>query len=183
MKHIKLFEEFDLDSFLENPNAGTSGPEIHEGDYIRSIRGFGQVVDVTGDFVKVNLSGSDSPVPTTIPLDMVTKISKEEFDSIGEIGPELKRIADEADDWYEELKIMVTEQDMTISEQTAEKIVDFLENALLDLISMSQKNSNLAAMDDYSRLVNTVSLLSEIAYTVDEELGQRIDAIAENMPG
>ena len=53
MKYIKLFEAFDLDKFLDDPNSqmgNPDSPEIEIGDWTKSYRGIGQVYDIEEDF-------------------------------------------------------------------------------------------------------------------------------------
>ena len=58
MKHIRLYENFDLDAFMKDPDSyfhNDDSPEIEIGDYVSSYRGVGQVLNMEADFVKVQL--------------------------------------------------------------------------------------------------------------------------------
>ena len=176
-KYIKLFEEFDLDSFLDNPNGNSEGDEIQIGDHVKSPRGVGQVIDIRDQFAKVQLSGVDTPVPSTIPISQLTKVDQSESDGVGDLGAEVEAIAHEAQEYLDQLKKMVVDQDMTLVSQTGEKIIDFLEDTLLDLMNMYKKNSNLTSLPQYGRLESIVAQLSHVAQEIDPELGDRIDVI------
>ena len=50
MKHLKIYEDFDLDKFLEDPEGNIhddNDPEIGPGDWITSYRGVGLVLEMT----------------------------------------------------------------------------------------------------------------------------------------
>ena len=59
MKYIKIYEDFDLDKFMQDPEAefqkNEENPEIEPGDYVTSYRGPGQVIDMDDDFIKIEL--------------------------------------------------------------------------------------------------------------------------------
>ena len=50
MKHVKLFEDFDLDKFLQDPDAefakNEDSPELEPGDYVDTYRGHGQLLSI-----------------------------------------------------------------------------------------------------------------------------------------
>ena len=176
-KYVKLFEEFDLDSFLDNPNGNSEGDEIQIGDHVKSPRGMGHVVDIRDQFAKVQLIGIETQVPATIPLSQLTKIDSSESDRVGDLGGEVEAIAHEAQEYLSQLKKMVIDQDMELVSQTGGKILDFLEDTLLDLMNMYKKNSNLPSLPQYGRLESIIAQLSDVAQEIDPELGDRIDAV------
>jgi len=52
MKHVKLFEDFDLDRFLQDPDSefakNEDNPELEPGDWVESYRGPGQLLSIDG---------------------------------------------------------------------------------------------------------------------------------------
>ena len=56
MKYIKIYEDFDLDKFMQDPEAefqkNEDNPEIEPGDYVTSYRGPGQVIDMDDNFTE-----------------------------------------------------------------------------------------------------------------------------------
>jgi hypothetical protein len=111
MKHLKLYEEFDLDRFLDNPEkelADDNSPEINVGNYVDSYRGKGQVLDIDSDFAKVELHNSKGNI-VKVPVFALTKISHEDLTSakVGDSQAELAELVSTMIT-LTQLKIMIT---------------------------------------------------------------------------
>ena len=75
MKYIKIYEDFDLDKFMQDPESefqkNEDNPEIEPGDYVTSYRGPGQVIDMDADFIKIELLDSSKKI-VRVPRNLVT---------------------------------------------------------------------------------------------------------------
>ena len=82
MKHIKIYEDFDLEKFLEDPNSefhDDSNPEIEIGDWVTSYRGPGQLLSINNDIARVQLISGSSAI-ILVPFSALNKITKAEAD-------------------------------------------------------------------------------------------------------
>ena len=80
MKHVKLFEDFDLDKFMEDPESefhDDSDPNIVEGDWVTSYRGPAKFLSLSNGMAKVQLINGPASV-VSVPYDALTNINKEE---------------------------------------------------------------------------------------------------------
>ena len=83
MKHLIIFENFDLDKFLSNP-----GDYIHDemeevgvGSYVETYRGKGQIIGETPEFWILDPMDS-SGKNFKVPKDLVTKLNSDEVKDI-----------------------------------------------------------------------------------------------------
>lgn len=192
-KYIKLFEDyawnpveeddFDLDSFLDNPNAHQSkGTEIEEGDYVTSHRGPGQVLNINGEMAKVQLASSDNYI-ATVPVDMLKKISREEYEQTPQSSKSKERLAEiyrEISEYTEQVQNI--EDEMMIKMVNADQILEYLETALLDVINICKEDPGAVRTDEYSGIVNAFSYLADVVYLVDTEKGDQISAMIDSLP-
>jgi len=146
MKHIRVYEDFDLDKFLEDPEGNIhddDDPEINPGDWITSYRGIGQVLEMpksSNGLIKVQLVNSAKSI-IQVPLELSTKIKKEEAEIASSRTPqttkELEEISNDLDSYSE--AIGAYEDSPSINDP--ESAVDFLEEVLIKLIELKQKDS------------------------------------------
>lgn len=187
MKHVILYENFDLDKFMENPEEyfqDDTRLEIEEGDYVTSYRGTGQVTEIGPILATVRLiDGNDSVVK--VPLENLTKISKEEVKDVisnrVSSQKEIKTILDDLQKFADAIETTSDEGEEKIS-GNLESTAEYLEEILTDIISFKRKDPNTTQYQDYS---NLVSLIARIAHFVmdqgdtDPELQDRITAVLD----
>ena len=109
MKHLIIFEDFDLDKFLSDPEdyLRDNDDEIGIGSYVKSYRGNAQIVGETPEFWIVKMMDS-SEKEVKVPKESVTKMDKSDVESVkGTLSPksntkkELNNISDSIDDLME----------------------------------------------------------------------------------
>lgn len=182
MKHIRLFEDFDLDKFLSDPNSqfhDDSDPVIVEGDWINSYRGPGQVVSISGDMTKVQLiSGSQQIV--TVPYESLTKISKSQAMEIYKRLPNTKK---ELEDIlaqmreYSEISISDDNSGDPVFSGDPQKASEYMEDILVELIDLKNKDPYVPYYTNYGDIISTVSMLCDsILDSIEEpKLRDRIE--------
>jgi hypothetical protein len=187
MKHVILYENFDLDKFMENPDEffhDDSTPEIEEGDYVTSYRGTGQILDIGPVFATLQLiDGPETQVK--VPLENITKITREEAMNIIKnkynSQKEIKGILDYLQKFSDTVG-MTSDDDDEGRSVNLKSTVDYLEEILTDIISLKRKDSHTTSYHDYG---NLVSLVARIAHFVmdqsqgDDELQNRIASILD----
>ena len=139
MKYLKIYEDFDLDKFLEDPEGNIhddNDPEIGPGDWITSYRGIGQVLEMprsSSGLLKVQLVNSAKSI-IQVPLEFATKIKKEEAEiassRIPQTTKELEDISNDLDLYSE--SIGAYEDNPSINDP--ESATEFLEEVLIKLI-------------------------------------------------
>ena len=179
MKYIKLFEDFDLDKFMQDPDAefqkNEDNPEIEPGDYVTSYRGPGQVIDMDQDFVKIELLDSSGKI-VRVPRDLVTKTKKSEVyhdnrshaDEIAELGEEARQ--------YAEIISPDGEDPMNVN---SESIAGFIEDTLIDVLRMYKKDKNVTYLPGYDKLVTSIAVIADMAEQADPSISDRIQAALE----
>jgi hypothetical protein len=188
MKHILLYENFDLDKFMENPDEffhDDSSPEIEEGDYVTSYRGTGQVLDIGPVFATLQLiDGPETQVK--VPIENVTKITREEAMNIIKnkynSQREIKGILDELQKFSDTVGMTPDDEDDESMTVNLKATVDYLEEILTDIISLKRRDPHTTSYQDYG---NLVSLVARIAHFVmdqsqeDDELEKRVASILD----
>ena len=179
MKYIKIYEDFDLDKFMQDPEAefqkNEENPDIEPGDYVTSYRGPGQVIDMDDDFIKIELLDSSKRI-VRVPKDLVTKTKKKDVyqdnkshaEEIAEIGEEVRQ--------YAEIISPDGEDPMNVN---VEAIAGFIEDTLIDVLSMYKKDKNVTYLPGYDSIVNGIALIADIAETADPSISDRIQAALE----
>jgi hypothetical protein len=181
LKYLKLYEEIDLDQYLDSD---PSDPEIMEGDYVSSYRGNGQVIEINGESAKVQLEGAEGKL-ATIPVFALVKISKNELAPVGnpeKLKRELHELTMQVWHYYEDL-VEMGEEDIEVSLENTEKIVDYLEETLVELMSLRNQDPSIPEYEDYTRLVGSMTGLGGIAFANNPDLESRIDAVLSKVPG
>ena len=186
LKHIKLYEEFDLDAFMSNPEEyfhNDESDEIDLGDYVTSYRGIGQVISMDSDFIKVQLIDGPKSV-VKVPSDMAKKIKKKEAMEIASKLPstqnELRSLSDELANYIEVITTTNDDDTETISGNPISS-VDYLEEILIDVISLTQKDTYTTYYREYADLVSGIASLAHsiIEKSADDSLKNRVDVILD----
>ena len=187
MKHIRIYEDFDLDKFLEDPEGNIhddDDPEIGPGDFITSYRGIGQVLEMpksSNGLIKVQLVNSSKSI-VQVPLELSTKIKKEEAEIASSRTPqttkELEEISNDLDSYSE--AIGAYEYDPSINDP--ESAVDFLEEVLIKLIELKQKDSYTIYHKEYSSVLITFGNLVDVimSSTDDQNLIRKVKKIDDD---
>ena len=179
MKHIKLFEDFDLDKFMEDPESefhDDSDPNIVEGDWVTSYRGPAKFLSLSNDMAKVQLINGPGSV-VSVPYDALTKINKEEALKMSrnmiDAKSELERMISEMD---QILKASVEEDEETGGEifiGNEERTVSYLEDFLVDLIDLKNKDTYVPYYTEYG---NFLSQLASLCYLLLDHIGRGMDS-------
>ena len=187
MKHIRVYEDFDLDKFLEDPEGNIhddDDPEIGPGDFITSYRGIGQVLEMpksSNGLIKVQLVNSSKSI-VQVPLELSTKIKKEEAEIASSRTPqttkELEEISNDLDSYSE--AIGAYEDNPSINDP--ESAVDFLEEVLIKLIELKQKDSYTIYHKEYSSVLITFGNLVDVimSSTDDQNLIRKVKKIDDD---
>lgn len=187
LKHIKIFEDFDIEGFMNNPEEyfhDDSSPEIVPGDYITSYRGVGQVIDADSDFLKVQLLDGPRSI-IRVPIEMAKKIKKAEAVEISSNLPantkkELSELATQLNDYISAITVSDDEDIESIS-GNIEKSVEYLEDILIEVISLNKKDSYTTYYRQYADLVSGIASLAHsiIEKTEDDQLKRRVDVLLD----
>ena len=176
MKYLKVYEDFDLDKFLEDPEGNIhddNDPEIGPGDWITSYRGIGQVLEMprsSSGLVKVQLVNSAKSI-VQVPLELATKIKKEQAEiassRIPQTTKELEGISDDLDLYSE--SIGAYEDNPSINDP--ESATEFLEEVLIKLIELKQKDPYTIYHKEYSSILMTFGNLVDVIISSTEDQG------------
>jgi len=187
MKHLKIYEDFDLDKFLEDPEGNIhddNDPEIGPGDWVTSYRGIGQVLEMpkaSNGIIKVQLVDSPKSI-VRVPLELTMKIKKEEAEiassRIPQTTKELDEISNDLDSYSE--AIGAYEDKPSINDP--ESATDFLEEVLIKLIELKQKDSYTIYHKEYSSVIMTFGNLVDviISSTDDNNLIRKVKKIDDD---
>lgn len=183
MKHVKLFEDFDLDKFMEDPESqfhDDSDPNIVEGDWVTSYRGPAKFLSQSNGMARVQLINGPSSV-VSVPYDALTKIGKEEALKMSRnminAKDELNRMNSEMDSI---LRASVGEDDETGEEiftGNDEKTVSYLEDFLVDLIDLKNKDPYAPYYTEYGKFT---SQLATLCYLLLDHIGKGIDSLSNS---
>jgi hypothetical protein len=179
LKHIRIFEDFDLDKFMEDPESqfhDDSDPNIIEGDWVTSYRGPAKFLSLSNGMAKVQLINGPGSV-VSVPYDALTKINKEEALKMSRnminAKEELDRMNSEMDSI---LKASIGEDEETGEEifiGNDEKTVSYLEDFLVDLIDLKNKDTYAPYYTEYGKFT---SQLASLCYLLLDHIGRNIDS-------
>lgn len=187
MKHVKLYESFDLDAFMKDPESyfhDDSSPEIVEGDYVNSYRGVGQVLSMDNDFVKVQLIDGPKSI-VRVPRELINKIAKADAMQIAQAltntRKEIEEMSSDLQDYLDTMTSTDDEETKEIISGDIESSVNYLESILIDVIGLQKKDSYTTSYPQYSQLVSTVAIFAHliIETTEDVEIQKRVDSILD----
>jgi hypothetical protein len=175
MRHLILFEDFDLDKFLSDPEDyfRDNDDEIGIGSYVNSYRGGGQIVDENPDFWIVKLLDS-SGKSVKIPKESATKMDKEEVKTIksnlsskSNTKSELNSISDSIDEFMEN---SVTDEDGEwMYRGNIQTAMDFMNDTVIDIISIYKRDNYMKYYPEFDRLTSLLAILID---NVLESCGQ-----------
>jgi uncharacterized protein (UPF0216 family) len=167
MKHVKLYEDFDLDKFLEDPQSqfhDDSNPDIEEGDWVNSYRGPGQLLMVNQrDTCKVQLLDGPGTI-AHVPREALTKITKEEAMKISRNLPDTQKELKEALEdimRLEETSISYNNGEMYFSGKQ-ENVISYFEDLLVDLIDLKNKDSYTPYYTEFHKILTRVALICDL---------------------
>jgi len=177
LKYTKLFEEFDLDKFMENPEehyGNSEEGEIEEGDWVTSYRGTGQVLKMDKDFARVELTGSKRHI-VMVPVFALKKMKRPETENDFDTKEKLAEISQSLNQYIE---TVTPDEDSRLN--NPEAVVDWVESELLlDVISLSKRDPDTGSYPEYDSIVTQVALLMDIAMESDPDLSERAEAVLD----
>lgn len=186
LKFIRIYEDFDVEGFMENPEEyfhNDESSEIEIGDYINSYRGTGQVVKIGPMFMEVRLFDGASSI-VKVPKDMAKKITKKEAIEISKSLPNTKRELEEMSTGMRNYLSSVVEEDENgneIIKGNLESAVKYLEDILVDIIFLSNKDGYTSYYPEFANLISGVASLAHtiIESTEDQETKSKVDMILD----
>lgn len=185
LEHIVLYENFDVEKFMENPEEffhNDQSSEIEIGDYINSYRGSGQVVNIGPMYLEVKLfDGASSTVK--VPKDMAKKITKKEALDLSKDLPNTKR---ELEQMSQEIlnyldSVIEIEDGKDVIKGNVESAVKFLEDLLVDVIMLSNKDGYTSYYPEFANVISGVAGIAHSIYdsTNDDSLKTKVDKILD----
>lgn len=185
MKYIKLFEEMEL---IQRDDAQSTEPAqtFNVGDTVESYRGKGKIVEIDGDFAKVQLKNSKDQV-VRVPVFSLTLIGQEDLDqlTIRDTQSELQDLVDAAQQYYDylqsESEYSDSDEEM-FSRVNIDKILDFMEEALVEILSIRRNDNAVSDYDEYHKLLNLIATLADAVVSANPEYSDRVDGILANFP-
>lgn len=176
MKNIKLYEDFDVDKFIEDPFGNIhddDSPDIEIGDFVTSYRGMGQVLDLPMEGRGLaTLQLIDSSKSTIkVPVDKLVKVKKEEMELAIENMPdtirEIEKISEEIENYleiigaYESDEVYIPDVDLA---------VEILEDILIEIMDLKKKDPYLIYHKEYSDIISGFAALSNAIQDSTEDL-------------
>ena len=191
LRHILLYEKFNLEEFMEDPDKhihDDSDDIVDIGTYVTSYRGPGQVVGIDGNFWIVKLLDS-SKKEIKVPMDLVIKITRAEADEHIKRGSgfdstvELNKMANDLESFIEaNLRDDPESEDHMSFMGDITRSFDLIEEILVDLISIKNRDSYMSTRSEYGRLLSYLAFLFEgMLEKTDSniEVGRKIDSIVK----
>ena len=185
MKHIKLYEDFDVDKFLEDQEGQIKGEiedTIKRGDYVKTYRGSGEVVSIDQNFITIKPVGSPESV-IKVPKDKAERISKDEAlgskrASSDVIKNELKTISSGLEE-YLQSAIYDNDEGNEMISGGVDRAIEYIEEILIDLLNLINKDPDLIYYSEFIPIVSSVAYLSRIVLDNDDskETNEKMDAI------
>ena len=174
-----MFEDFDLDKFMEDPDSGfhdDDKSEIEDGDWVNSYRGPGQLLSVRNEIAKVQLISASSAI-VSVPVSALTKITKEEALKLRRDLPDTKKeISRMTQEMGSIVKASVEEDDETGEEiftGNLENVVSYLEDFLVDLIDLKNKDPYSPYYSEYGTFT---SHLANLCFLILDYVGKSMES-------
>ena len=167
MKHLIIFENFDLDKFLSNP-----GDYIHDemeevgvGSYVETYRGKGQIIGETPEFWILDPMDS-SGKNFKVPKDLVTKLNSDEVKDIKSKSSssentknELQNLSDSIEDFME---TSVSDEDGEFKYRgNIQTALDFINDIVVDLVSLHGRDQNMKYYKEFDQTVSLIAILAD----------------------
>jgi hypothetical protein len=186
LKHVRLYEEFDVERFMDNPEEyfhDDESKEIEEGDYVNSYRGSGRVLKIGPVFMEVQLFDGVSSI-VKVPKEMAKKITKKEAIEISKALPKTKKELAEMSEQMTGFLESVVEEDEEGNEVikgNLEGAIKYLEDILVDIIYLSDKDGYTTYYPEFANLVSGVASLAHtiIESTDDPKVKLQVDKILD----
>jgi hypothetical protein len=166
MSYIKTFENFETDSFDKSP--------IQPGDYVTSYRGNGQLIEFDGEFAKIRLLDSSNRT-VKVPIFAVSKIDKPDLEDQPATVEELTKLYTDVQHYVK----IVDEVDQDYGSIRPNKLVEFMEDILIDVIRLQQKDRNTYFLEEYDYILDGIANIANHAKQMDPSLGSHIDKILD----
>jgi hypothetical protein len=179
LKYLKLFEDFDLDKFMEDPESqfhDDTDPNIVEGDWVTSYRGPAKVLSISGEMARVELINGPRSI-VSVPFEFLTKITKEEALKLSRNKVDTKKELTTMNQEMEAvLKAAISEDDETGDEiftGNTEKTISYLEEFLVDLIDLKNKDSYSPYYTEYGAFTSN---LANLCYLMIDKIDKDIQS-------
>lgn len=190
LKNILVFEAFDLDKFLEDPDSNMhddSDDIIDVGTYVDSYRGPGQVVEEAGNFWIVKLlseNGKDVKIPKEECRKMTTPEVDEYRESISNTNIDLE-LESIKDDLNSSITTFVEEvaPEKYIYVGDVQKGINFFDAIIIEMLRLKMKDPDLIVRDDtwvISQLI-AIGLNAIEEASDDEEVHERVNKMWEEI--
>lgn len=184
MKHIKIYEDFDLDKFLEDPYKEIHGDDdvIDIGSYVNSYRGPGQVIDSSGGFWVVDPIGSSSPKSFRIPKESAEKMKLEDVEKIiastssaANTKAELDKINSDVESFMEG---SISDEDGDWKYRgNINTAIEFIEDIVVDLYSLNKRDSHMKFTDSFAKLISNLAILFDNIVEASEDKAEMEETI------
>jgi hypothetical protein len=167
MKHLIIFENFDLDKFLNNPEdyIHDETEEVGVGSYVETYRGRGQIIGETPEFWILDPMDSSNK-NFKVPKDLVSKLSSEEVKDIKSKSSssvntqnELKSLSHSVEDFTEN---SVNDEDGEFKYRgNIQTALDFINDLVVDLVSLHGRDQNMKYYKEFDQLVSLIAILAD----------------------
>lgn len=187
MKHIRLYENFDLDAFMKDPESyfhNDDSTEIEIGDYVNSYRGVGQILSMEGDFVKVQLIDGPKSI-VKVPRELVLKVTKADAlliaQTLTNTRQELDVLASDLQDYLDTMTSTNDDETKEVISGDLEASVKYLEDILIDVIGLQKKDTYTTYYPQYSQLVSLIATFAHLILesTEDDTIQNKVDVILD----
>jgi hypothetical protein len=176
MKHIKLFEDFDLDNFLENPEEEIHGDldTVDVGSYVNTYRGPGQIIDSSGNFWVIEPIASSSVKNFKVPKDGVEKMVLDDVKKMKSSASSSVNTARELESLNSDIENFM---EGSISDEDGEwkyrgnieTAIEFIEEIIVDLHSLNKRDSDMKFTDSFSKVVSNLAILFDNLLEASED--------------
>jgi len=184
MRHIKIYEDFDLDKFLEDPSREIHGDDdvIDIGSYVNSYRGPGQVIDLDGNFWVIQPIGSSSDRSFRIPKESAEKMKLEDVQKLVSASSSASNTKAEIDKINSDIEDFM---EGSISDEDGEwkyrgninTAIEFIEEIVVDLYSLNKRDSNMKFTDSFAKLISNLAILFDNIVEASEDKVEMEDTI------
>jgi hypothetical protein len=184
MRHIKIYEDFDLDKFLEDPSREIHGDDdvIDIGSYVNSYRGPGQVIDLDGNFWVIQPIGSSSDRSFRIPKESAEKMKLEDAQKLVSASSSASNTKSEIDKINSDVEDFM---EGSISDEDGEwkyrgnlnTAIEFIEEIVVDLYSLNKRDSNMKFTDSFAKLISNLAILFDNIVEASEDKAEMEDTI------
>ncbi len=162
---------------MEDPESqfhDDTDPNIIEGDWVTSYRGPAKVLSISGEMARVELINGPRSI-VSVPFEFLTKITKEEALKLSRNKVDSKKELTTMNQEMEAvLKAAISEDDETgdeIFSGNMEKTISYLEEFLVDLIDLKNKDSYSPYYTEYGTFTSN---LANLCYLMIDKIDKDI---------